>query len=1271
MALVMALVGFTACETDPTDMISKDAVAPVMDEHASILMTPNTLEETVSFTWKAARNLSGEVNYHLYATLDGKELQLATTQSTFYTVAKPALRQLLLNGFALDGNQNFEIGVYVVADNGVQALKSEAQTVKVYVYGDYMAPIVSIAEHIAPEGLVLTDAQPEEQVLLTWTEARFEQGQTVTYRVELELGDGFREILADGLEKTEYVTTWPKLNSLLLKKGFEKDKQYELSFVVTAISAATPDYNSEWLESQPVQLKVTTYTPAFPDFLYVIGDFCGHDGLNTLDKAPILRGDANEGTYHGVVTIYGGKAEFYYINPRTVNDSEPTKIFVGGTTESTSSPYYWTSSLNTDGDELAPQEGTYAFYVNLNEEYIRAFKINSVGLIGEKELINGIAEDWGTEAQFTFNENTYCYEMKVKFSKSGGGYKVRLNNNWNKPFPELNDGNDVSEPAYNFGQEKNVEHDPTTLVTLAWDQEGDDIVSAAGEFDVTIDFSTNANYSLQLVQTGVVNEYGVVGDYNQWGAAGRDSKFVADATQEGWYILEDFEVKEGEQLMLRLNDADRSTWGLETASEKVVADQSYTLKAGGEKFAMEAGTYDLHFNPTTLEFKATVAGAYYGLSGMHNNWGGDSADPQFMAADDKAGWLVLKNFAATAGQEAKVRMNDDWGTNWGVEAEIKVGETYTLSNGGSNFKWAASGTYNLYFNPTTLEFYIEEGAAVLYGLVGDLNGWNPADETYAMSNHDNGFKVIKGVTLSAGNFKIIEIGSWDNPDYGIPEGATLVLGEPVVLAVDGAGGNIPVEAGVYDIYFNPTTLTLYVVTAGAEDPTIPAAPEHLYGLVGEDNSWTDTPFVEYAEQAGYYKATQTLTANKAFKIRGFGEWNDAANYGVEGEPDSTNAVGVGTTFALVNGAHSRNMCVETTGTYDIYFNPTALKCLIVAEGTTPDFGGTTPEPTPTAVYGLVGQHNGWGGSGDDAAFVEYAAQAGYYKATQALVANEPFKIRGYNDGTWNNSYNYGVAGAQDSNNAVAVGTQFDLINGADARNMYVEVSGTYDIYFNPTDLKCLIMAEGTTPDFGGTTPDSTYSLAGSFNGFSDTDQTYTFQSVGGKLVLNGMTFATESTFKVIENYSWSTSYGGTLNDGVVALDSNGGDITIAAGIYDLELDVAALKLYVTKVGDVAPTADVYVLAGTHNDWKTGDTNSQFADNGSGTLVLKNITFGPDGQFKVVKNGTWCGGVLSNGEATLQLGGGDNLEIATGTYDFYLDPTSMKLTVVTSGTTPSI
>ncbi|MBQ2727651.1 MAG: SusE domain-containing protein, partial [Alistipes sp.] len=1079
-------VAFTACETDPTDLISKDAVAPVMDEHAAILMTPNTLDETVTFTWKAARNLSGTVNYHLYGSLNGQELQLATTQATFFTTEKPALRRMLLDGFGLEGNENFELGIYVEADNGVQALKSESQTVKVYVYGDYKPAVVSVAEGISvEEGLVLTDKIPEEQVLLTWEPAIFEHAQTVTYRVELELGDGFREILADGLEKTEFRTTWPKLNTVLLKKGYEKDKQYELSFLVTAMAAATVDYESEWLESEPVKLKVTTYTPAYPDFLYVIGDFSGHDGMNTLDKAPVLKGDANEGIYHGVVTIYGGKAEFYYINPRTVNDPEPKKIYVGGTTENIGAPYYWTISTNVDGDELTPQDGTYIFYVNLGEAYIHAFAVTSVGLIGEKGLINGIQDDWGKEAQFTFNENTLRYEMSAKFSKSEGQYKVRLNNNWNKPCKELNDGNDVAEPGYNFGQEFGVEHDPTTLVTLAWDQMGENIVSAAGEYNVTIDFSTNANYSLQFEQTAVVNEYGVSGDYNQWGADGKDKKFGADPDQEGWYVVKDFVVTEGQQMIVRMNDSDMSTWGMDAAGQKAEADKTYTLKAGGEKFALAAGTYDVFFNPETLEFYATQAGAYYGLCGEHNSWGA-TADPQFVKAADKDGWLVLKGFSATAGKQAKIRKNDAWAENWGLPgAEIAVGEQYTLEYNVDNFKWAATGVYDIYFNPSTLELYIEEGAAIIYALVGDLNGWNPADETFAMADNGNGYKVIKGVEMQAGSFKIIEVGSWDNPDYGMPEGATLVLGQPVTLALDGDGGNISMGSGTYDIYFNPSTLVLYVVEAGVDDPTVaptPSEPEYsLYGAFNYAVDWGDTD-MEKAEN-GYYKALGVVVGgdNFEFLIRTNHAWDEKFGKGEVIE------IGVATT--LVVGGD--NMKIAAAGTYDFYFNPTKKELYIMTAGA----DDPTATPEASAIYGLVGQHNSWGGS-TDTPFAEYADKAGYFKATQELVANDPFKIRGYNDGSWSADFNFGVEGAQDSTNPVAVGEIFTVKKGGDSRNMCVTTSGTYDIYFNPTELKCLIVAEGETPNFGSDAPVATtpYSIAGTMNNWSNTDTTYTFQT---------------------------------------------------------------------------------------------------------------------------------------------------------------------------------
>ncbi|MBO5188615.1 MAG: SusE domain-containing protein [Alistipes sp.] len=1341
-ALVMAMVAFTACETDPTDMISKDAVAPVMDEHAAILMTPNTLDETVTFTWKAARNLSGTVNYHLYGSLNGQELQLATTQATFFTTEKPALRRMLLDGFGLEGNENFELGIYVEADNGVQALKSESQTVKVYVYGDYKPAVVSVAEGISvEEGLVLTDKIPEEQVLLTWEPAIFEHAQTVTYRVELELGDGFREILADGLEKTEFRTTWPKLNTVLLKKGYEKDKQYELSFLVTAMAAATVDYESEWLESEPVKLKVTTYTPAYPDFLYVIGDFSGHDGMNTLDKAPVLKGDANEGIYHGVVTIYGGKAEFYYINPRTVNDPEPKKIYVGGTTENIGAPYYWTISTNVDGDELAPQDGTYIFYVNLGEAYIHAFAVTSVGLIGEKGLINGIQDDWGKEAQFTFNENTLRYEMSAKFSKSEGQYKVRLNNNWNKPCKELNDGNDVAEPGYNFGQEIGVEHDPTTLVTLAWDQMGENIVSAAGEYNVTIDFSTNANYSLQFEQTAVVNEYGVSGDYNQWGADGKDKKFGADPDQEGWYVVKDFVVTEGQQMIIRMNDSDMSTWGMDAAGQTAEADKTYTLKADGEKFALAAGTYDVFFNPETLEFYATPAGAYYGLCGEHNSWGA-TADPQFVKAADKDGWLVLKGFSATAGKQAKIRKNDAWAENWGLPgAEIAVGEQYTLEYNVDNFKWAESGVYDIYFNPATLEFYIEAGKEKVYSLYGAFNGsvdWIDFDFT----KHERGYyKALNMATTEEFKFLIRADHEW-NEKYGAS--AAVELNTPATLELNGGDIALSAAAGNYDFYFNPATATLYVVAAGSADPTVPVEPvEVLYGLVGQHNGWgpdqpegtPDPQFVEAVNKEGWLVLKNfEATADNEAKVRTKDAW--AQDWGLAGA-----SIAVGEHYTLV--AYDGNFKWATTGIYDVYFNPTTLEFYIeeaagdvytlvgsmnewnvtddtytfqknsegklelkgVTFATTSDFkvvenyswdnadyGGALEngvvnlqldqmvnitieagvydmlldldalklyvtkvadvEPTET-VYSLYGAFNNatdWG----DTDLTK--ADNGYYTATNVVVGSDNFEFLIRSNHAWAEKFGKGEV--------IPIGTATTLVVGGD--NMKIAAAGTYDFYFNPTTKVLYILTAGSALP-----ADTKYSLAGSMNGWAAGDQTYTFQNENGKLVLKDMTFSTDGEFKVVTDYSWdNANYGGTLNNGEVALNTAGGNIAIATGIYDMELDIAALKLYVTKVGDPAPVEDVYYLAGTHNGWNGADANSQFTEGANGLMELKNITFGAGGEFKVVKNGSWYGGVLSNGE--VMLGSGNNVAIAEGTYDFYLDTTTMKLTVVTAGSAaPSV
>ena len=116
-----------------------------------------------------------------------------------------------------------------------------------------------------------------------------------------------------------------------------------------------------------------------------------------------------------------------------------------------------------------------------------------------------------------------------------------------------------------------------------------------------------------------------------------------------------------------------------------------------------------------------------------------------------------------------------------------------------------------------------------------------------------------------------------------------------------------------------------------------------------------------------------------------------------------------------------------------------------------------PEPTPSTQYGLVGSFNGWGGS-DDLLLEEY--QNGYLYYTGATFeANTEFKVRFYNDGTWNSEGDY----ALERGASTVIGEAMTLKHGGDSDNLKVETAGTYDFYFNPTTCIMYVMEAGNVP----------------------------------------------------------------------------------------------------------------------------------------------------------------------------------------------------------------
>ncbi len=1255
-ALVMALVTFTACEQDQTDMISKDVVAPVMDEHASILMTKPTADETVSFTWKAARNLAGTVTYHLYAAIDNESLQLGSTEATFYTLPKAALRQALLDGFNKDGNENFDINVYVIADNGVQSVESGSVTVTCYVWGDFMAPIVEIDESIPAEGLVLSDEVVDAQPLLSWSEAKFEAGQEVTYKIEIVLPDGSRVTVAEKVAGTSYTTTYAALNTLLLSAGYAKDTQHEITFVVTAFAAETPDYYAESLESEPVKINITTYTPAYPEFLYMVGGFNGLNWKDTAEQSPRLTGDPNTGIYHGIVTVYNGDAKFFYVNPRT-----EAEVWVGGALENS----VWKLDSTAAAENMKFSNGTYILYVDLGNNTMYYRSVTKLGLIGSATF-NGTAGDWSADVEFTFNEETLAWELKgLAVNNTEGAFKARVNGAWGDPNSE--------EMGYNFGLADTANPDLTALV-----HNGKDIpatVIGQGTFDVVMNFSGAANYAMTWTLTGEAEEivpddkvYGLCGTHNSWDGSA-DPKFVA-TSNAGEYVLKGFEAAAGNQFKIRANDEWTNNWGVpsETEPVEVTIGQEYTLEQNGKNMTLAEGCYDMYFYPETGAFKV-VEGVpvTYNLVGSMNGWNVAATDYD-LTNHTNGGYKVFKGVSFAANDEFKIAQNHDWAVSFGLPADtsLVLGEAITLtSDNGANIVVAEAGDYDVYFHPDTKVMFVvvagaddptvapepEQPAEDIYSIAGTCNEWGETD----MVKAKNGFYVAAGVEFAAaGEFKFKKNHSWADADcWGVAEGTTVTLGEPIALIQP--GGNILVPAGTYDLYLNPATGVAYVVTAGSEDPTGPAGNVSIYGLVGDLNGW-NAPDVKFTDTGNgeHVLLGQTLTAGQGFKIRANEEWNDAENYGIS----PAGNVAIDAEIKMTLGSGSQNMSVETTGTYDLYFYPADLKLYVMTPGKTPaDAGEPVVPPTPEKdVFSIAGTCNGWADTD-----MEEAGNGVYKLAGVTFAQGDEIAFKFKKNHSWADADCWGVA----EGTTVTLGEPIALIQPGG--NIFVQ-AGTYDIYFIPASSTAYVVTAGANDPTQGTTPTTAYSLVGTMNGWNVADTTYDMIVSGSIYTIQNVTFDVEGAFKVVEEHSWDNAdYG--LADGVtmelgkavqLAAESQT-NIPVAAGIYDMSFDAEAKTITVTKVGDVDTSNTVYTLAGTHNGWNGSDAAYQFVAEGD-ELALKGVVFSTAGEFKVVANGaSWYGGTLSNGVVALSTSG-NNVAIEAGTYDMYLNVKTMELRV---------
>ena len=120
----------------------------------------------------------------------------------------------------------------------------------------------------------------------------------------------------------------------------------------------------------------------------------------------------------------------------------------------------------------------------------------------------------------------------------------------------------------------------------------------------------------------------------------------------------------------------------------------------------------------------------------------------------------------------------------------------------------------------------------------------------------------------------------------------------------------------------------------------------------------------------------------------------------------------------------------------------------------------------SVTWGVIGIGDKWGATDDlmmekDGKFV--------VARNVTCVANDRFKIRKFNDSSWNDAYNYGAAA---DNFKLPVGEPYQMTLGSGSRDMGISEAGTYDIYFCPEVATIWLMNAGQRPADPSVTEDA-------------------------------------------------------------------------------------------------------------------------------------------------------------------------------------------------------
>ena len=430
------------------------------------------------------------------------------------------------------------------------------------------------------------------------------------------------------------------------------------------------------------------------------------------------------------------------------------------------------------------------------------------------------------------NDGIWYVAKGVEFGE-GDRFKIRQDGKW----------------VLSFGfVEYDAEFKVNEEVTLT-SENGYDMFPVAGIYDIYFNPETGKAWFINdgsyptggtpIPDVPVLTGWGVVGTITGW-ADGADIMMENDGI---WYVAKGVEFGAEDMFKIRQD----GKWDVSFGGEFKANEEVILTSIEGPDIAAAAGTYDIYFNPETGKAWFINDGSYpvegedpvpelpnvegeasqWGIVGDVNGWGTPDVTMYNTAT---AGLFVAKNVQMPAGG-FKIRANNEWNdaANYGPEiaGAVEVDHVYDLICGAGSYNMTlTAGTYDIWFDLTNSKVYImspgkdiSEATAVkpeaplagTWYLVGNFNGWTPADDDYMMTK-GTGWYIFKNFKADGQGVKFVADANWNENRGGI-----FASGSAIELHQGGA--DMLVEEGEYDVYLSADASKAYFMKPG-ETPSL-------------------------------------------------------------------------------------------------------------------------------------------------------------------------------------------------------------------------------------------------------------------------------------------------------------------------------------------------------------------------------------------------------------------------------------------------------------------